>query len=361
MSSKNWIIYFFITCSCFVFLIATINYYIDPDWTFNHRNQLNQAQKDYDERQQKTNMVTFEAFNYDTLILGNSVITYMNQNDLQGFNAFNYAVNGMSINEFEGYIEYAKEQNKRDFDYIIIGLFLNLTDGTSDPKVTDDIKSSFYYFDKSNELYYRYKNLFSADTFKHSITNIISSIRPTDKFAYYDRENVKFKPMVSNSFKDVYIQRQKIIFGNQYKDPNYKYQSDQLIYDNLKKNNPNTKFIIFTEPIAKPLLDLFDKYDRFDEYSAWLNELISNFGEIYNFSYHNSITGNLDLYYDAMHTTPEVMKLVAKKITNSNEGVPADFGMLVTKESIEDHVNLIRENLIKSGTETLLSGLSAHP
>ncbi|MDD3269201.1 MAG: hypothetical protein PHX14_07760, partial [Syntrophomonadaceae bacterium] len=42
--------------------VAGFNYYIDPLWNFNHANPYNTIQASFDERQQKTNQVTFGKF-----------------------------------------------------------------------------------------------------------------------------------------------------------------------------------------------------------------------------------------------------------------------------------------------------------
>ncbi|MDD3023802.1 MAG: hypothetical protein PHE26_07890, partial [Syntrophomonadaceae bacterium] len=122
MSYKKWLI----TVLCIVILpllaIAGFNYYIDPLWNFNHANRYNTIQASFDERQQKTNRVTFGKFDYDTLILGSSRVTYISQYDFAGHRAFNYAVSNMLLDEYYDYVEYAKLKNGRDFDYIIIGL-----------------------------------------------------------------------------------------------------------------------------------------------------------------------------------------------------------------------------------------------
>ena len=51
---------------------ASFIYYIDPMWTFNHKNAHNDVQTVIDERQQKANAMHFQPFDYDTLLIGSS-------------------------------------------------------------------------------------------------------------------------------------------------------------------------------------------------------------------------------------------------------------------------------------------------
>ncbi len=62
MSYKKFIIVVFTIFILVVGSAASFIYYIDPMWTFNHRNAHNDVQTVIDERQQKTNHHSFSAF-----------------------------------------------------------------------------------------------------------------------------------------------------------------------------------------------------------------------------------------------------------------------------------------------------------
>ena len=82
------------------------------------------------------------------------------------------------------------------------------------------------------------------------------------------------------------------------------------------------------------------------EYERWLKELIEVFGEVHHFMTINSITSNLENYPDDDHAYPHIVKLIANKISNqNNENIPKDFGVLVTKENIDEHLENLREQI----------------
>ena len=90
MTSKKWIKVFITIIIVVLLPIILVNFIIDPLWTFNHSNQFNNAQQGFNERQQKTNRAYFVGLEkYDTLLIGSSRSTYINQHDFYNMNVFN--------------------------------------------------------------------------------------------------------------------------------------------------------------------------------------------------------------------------------------------------------------------------------
>ena len=102
--------------------IMSFNFYIDPLWTFNHSNPYNDVQTVIDERQQKVNRIHYQPFEYDTLLIGSSRTTYINQNDFQDMNVYNFAASDLAFKEYKSFINYAKSENDGEFKRIIIGV-----------------------------------------------------------------------------------------------------------------------------------------------------------------------------------------------------------------------------------------------
>ena len=92
--------------------IASINYYMDPMWTFNHEHKFSDYQRARKERQQKSNALYFRDKKYDTLIFGSSRVTYMNQHTWNE-NTFNYSVSDMQPNEYHEYLNFAIQEAKQ--------------------------------------------------------------------------------------------------------------------------------------------------------------------------------------------------------------------------------------------------------
>lgn len=304
--------------------IAGFNCYIDPLWNFEHANRYNRIQASFDERQQKTNLVSFGSFDYDTLILGSSRVTYISQYDFVGHRAFNYSVSNMLLDEYYDYVEYAKLKNGHDFDYIIIGLDFY----TTNRNLKREFQEPSVYINKSNEFAYRYKTLLSTDVLKYAWQNFQTSRVGIPQNFAYDRRNVKTLNIVPEKEKASKINAtlekyRRDLYSN------YEYTDVKGILTRLKKSNPHTRFIVFTTPVSQPLFNLMKEEGLLPYYRRWLSDCADAFGEVYNFMGPNSITTNLDNYYDASHIYPRVGTLLAHKITGyPDPNIPADFGGL---------------------------------
>jgi len=327
MSYKKWLISALGLILLPLLAIAGFNCYIDPLWNFNHANRCNTIQASFDERQQKTNRVTFGKFDYDTLILGSSRVTYISQYDFAGHRAYNYSVSNMLLDEYYDYVEYAKLKNGRDFDYIIIGLdFYN-----TNRNLKREFHEPSFYINKANELAYRYKTLLSTDVLKYAVQNFKASRQGVPQNFAYDRRNIKTLNLVPSGEKDAKI---NATLDKYHKDiySNYEYTDVKGILTRLKKSNPHTKFIVFTTPVSLPLFDLMCEEGLYSYYERWLADCVDVFGELYNFMGYNSVTANLDNYYDASHIYPQVGTLLAHKITGCPDPrIPKDFGVLLKK------------------------------
>jgi len=322
-------------------MVGAFNYYIDSLWNFSHANRYNRIQISFDERQQKTNRVSWGQNDYNTLILGSSRTTYMNQNDLIGYRAYNYALSIMLLEEYFDYVRYARMKNGHDFDYIVIGLDFFVTN--KNIKLQNDFHPPSYYINKSNEFAYRYKTLLSLDLLDYSLKNFKASQRGIPQTFDYDRSNIKTLNRVNSAVQQEQISANLVRYKNDIY-ANYEYRDVKPILHSLKADNPNTTFIVFTTPTARPLWDLMVAQGLMPYYEQWLKDSVEAFGQIYNFDYPNSITNNLDNYYDASHVYPEIETLIAHKIINCPDNrIPADFGILLTRENIAECLEDIRK------------------
>jgi len=343
MKNKKFIAWVLVGSVFIVGLIGSVNYFVDPLWNFTHSNKFNTKQEGFDERQQKTNYIySHKAQNYDGILLGSSRTTYFNQNDFKNMNTFNYASNSMFPHEYKGYIDFAKKIKGNDLNHIIIGSDFF---GTNIPK---DVKfeSPEFYIQNTTSLFYKYKMLFSIDALKKSISNIKISFNEADE--YYDRDNIKHAIKVSEAKRlkryTVNIKRHTLeLIG-----PNYIYNNEYIKYlKQIKQENPDTKFIIFTSAVTADLLvSIIKNANRINEYERWLRELVEVFGEVHHFMTINSITKNLQNYPDDDHAYPSILKLIANKISNhENKNIPKDFGILIKKENIDQHLETLKKQI----------------
>ena len=113
MTYKSFVIS---TVSLVVGIVGALSafiYYIDPLWLFGTSHEYNDVQVAFNERQQKMNHIYYQPFEYDTLLLGSSRSTYINQHDFEGMDVYNFAVSNISVREYNAFIEIAKEKEMK--------------------------------------------------------------------------------------------------------------------------------------------------------------------------------------------------------------------------------------------------------
>lgn len=344
MKYKKWLLITLILYISPLLYIGGFNMFIDPLWMFNHKHKYNDIQGAYNERQQKVNKIAYNNFNYDTLLLGSSRTTYINQNDFEGLKVFNFAVSSMSIQEYKAFIEFAIRNNNNEFDNIIIGLDFFATSSSR------DIINPYEYIKNTKDFLYPIKVLLSYDTYKvYSVENFKASYRNEYIFMRnYNRHNIavptdKQKETNEARIKDTLKTYENKVYGETYEyNNNYK-----RILKELKQSNPDVNFIIFTTPVTSSLFNSLIESGRLSDYQRWLKDVVEVFGEVHHFMYVNSVTTNFSNYYDGHHFYPHVGSLIAHRIVNNQDpNLPNDFGILITKDNIDFYLKDLEDGLI---------------
>lgn len=343
MTGKSFTITTLVLIAVCLLPIAVFNYLIDPMWTFGSNNKYNQVQTVINERQQKTNYLYFNNDQYDTLLIGSSRATYINQNEFSNRKVFNYAVADLSFKDYNHMIEFAKAQKGFNVDTIIIGVdFFK----TSIAQTSAD--SNFdTYIDQAKEPFYRYKSLLSLDVLDYSRHNYnLSKVAEVVEPRNYNRDNVAEAFQIDSQEREKETVEKIDKFRNEfYKDEKYEYNKEfKDMLETIKNNNPDTEFILFTTPIYSGLFDALVEEGRYPDYVRWLEDITEVFGEVHHFMYPNSVTNNMDNYFDGHHFYPNVGAMIAHVI-NDERSVeePDDFGVLLKKDELEDRLNQLVE------------------
>ncbi len=319
--------------------IVAFNLFINPLWCFSHSHPLNNHQPGFNERQQKTNRAYFQGLeNYDTLLLGSSRTAYIDQYDFEGMRVFNYAADNMGPSEYEGWIDVATTIKGAPFKTIIIGL-----DFFGSSKNYDTFLDDYYhhkrpndYLSKTSEPLYRYKRLLSLALLKQSWTCVWHTIHPT--VSDYDRRNVRHcNVVVDPKTKSARIRRNLDEY-TYYLVKQYRYRETwQASLRHLLNKYPKTTFIFFTTPVSKIFFERFIlEANHRKDYERWLRDTIDVVGKIYHFMDINSVTADMDNFFDAHHVYAPIDRMIAKKISGSDDlSIPADFGKILTRRNID--------------------------
>ena len=330
----TWLRSIFAVIALVLTAAGLFNYVVDPLWCFSHSFSLGDGQASYNERLQKTNRVTFGEFDYDSLILGSSRTTYLDQKDFAGMHAYNYSAASMEPTEYAAYIEYAKQRKGSGFRNIVIGMDFF---GTNEA-LKDDAERPEAYFTEANSFLYRYRMLLTMDTLRVSLSDLT---RKEDRtYSPYHRDNTRSPMRLTQAEKAEMIRRQlERYHADVY--TGYRYREDlPALLKDLLSQNPKTSFIVYTTPVSRPLFCLMIQDRLWDSYARWLHDLVDAFGSVHNFMYLNSVTNEYaNTFQDAHHLYPAVGTLLAHKVTGlDDDRIPSDFGVVVNRTNIDMHL-----------------------
>ena len=321
--------------------IALLNYSIDPLWMFPHSNRFNVRQVKIDERQQKTNLITCGDHDFDAVLIGSSRCTFISYHDFKGYRLFNYAMDATLPEEYADYIMYARKQSRPGIKLIVLGLDFF---GTNSNFQGYGQKPPEEYFRNAQSISYRVQSLLALDTLRYSVKNIRKSLGKPDGI-FYSRETIKscIKAPATREAKVRDVQYSVREFRKRMYGKNYRYKDMRKIFGDIRRQNPGIRTVVFTTPTSEPLWELLVEEGRLDDYCRWIADIVAEFGEVITFMGVNSITSNLDNYYDGHHFYPPVGKLIAARVMNlPDSGLPDDFGQRVTRENLDRYLADVR-------------------
>lgn len=340
MNYRQWLVMTLGSILLILLAIAGFNAWMDPLWTFDHAHRGNSIQVSFNERQQKTNHLTFTNTRYKALLLGSSRVTYLDQHQLIPGPVYNYAVNNMLPYEYPDYIDYAVRCSGQEFEVIYIGLDFFATNRNL--VLPNRFEAPAYYINEANRFGYRWWNLLSFDALQYSRQNLGMARSGVPVNFAYTRSNVKTLQPTTPQEKEQRIADNLQWYGQQAYTTDYQYQNVALILQQIKDKYPRTRLVVFTTPVAEPLFREMVRVGRLPDYQRWINDNTRVCGELYNFMTINSVTSDLDNFYDASHIYPAVGRWVAHRVSGiEDQSIPDDFGIRVTPANLDEHLRAV--------------------
>lgn len=326
---RTWLITLLLLCMIPLLAVGLFNYFMDPLWCFSHSHRWNQAQLDLNDRQQKTNALIYQKPDFDSILLGSSISTFINYNDFTGMKVYNYASPLMKPWEYAGYITNARKACGGQLKNVFIGMDFFGSSKLFRERFDEPVK----YYETANSFLYRYKTLFSIKTFDFSKRNLQQSRKPTR--AVYTRDYVRSYPQ---------LRPHKLRINDKDRLP-YEYNEKlPTILAGVKEAGRGAKLTIFVTPISKHWICYYVNHGLMPDYERWLRELTTVFGGFYNFMYLNPVTEDDTNFFDPEHFYPKkVGPLIVDKLMGRPDNHP-EFGVLVTAENLESHIRFLREN-----------------
>ena len=344
---KRWCCVVLLYVSVFLGIVVIVNYCVDQLWCFDHPISCGRYQTGFEERQQKTNWLTFHYSDFDTIVIGDSRLTYLDPFYLPG-KAFNYSASSLKAWEYPEYLEYFAERNKFPVNRVILGFSFFQTNRS----FQDGHERPSWYIENAKSPGYRYRSLVDMSLFVYSLKAIKRDFTGDIQDQYLRVQNGKFfREMVLPVGEKQYlmnVESQVAIYRDVLYGGNYSYSDNREIYREIKKIFPKARFAVFVTPVSSHLLKVLAEEGRMDQYENWISGLVEEFGHVWNFMYFNEVTLDESHYKDAHHFSPEIACVIAKRILGETLDKYPDFGLKITEENLSDTLFFLRENFKKN-------------
>ncbi len=267
--------------------------------------------------------------------------------------AYNLAIPAPNMYEVRRYLEHAIANNQLQqvvlgIDFFMFNVFLPNTPDFNENRLE---KTEITLQDTINSIY-------SIDVLLASLVTVRHNQQKPNGLDYFHPDGSR-------------TENRDIIFGNQpmreimraglqqntflaRQNPARRYQLSQDHLNELQKivnlcREHNINLKIFISPAHGTHWESIRVGGFWPVFEQWKREIVK-ISPIWDFSGYNSITtepisDDMKNYLDSSHYTQEVGKLLLNRIFQTNEEkVPRDFGVLITPENIESHIQKIQQD-----------------
>lgn len=348
---KKWTSLFLFFSFISLFFVGIIDWYIDPLWCFNHSIfSAVQWRKMFNERQQKTNLLVFRKPVVRTLVTGTSRMMYIDPN-VWGREGFNYGVSRLMPIEYKYIIRNVKKATGTKPERVILGIDYLSCSKTQEIKQTNQTNETHNAYHTTQEAAYRFKSLFSITSFKASISTFFDVMGPSGEIGLtkYSTDFMSAEitwPSPSQRTRANLTKRAISGEIDSYRQLEYDEQVTIKLRDFVYECD-GVVIIPLMTPMGTPLLrELAKIRGRIEDNERFLRECVGVFGGVWDFMYVNSVTSNPELWYEPSHHLAQVNEWMADRIYNRGNP-PADFGVYVTKENIDQHLASVKKGMLE--------------
>ncbi|MCX2717679.1 hypothetical protein OQH61_08020 [Helicobacter sp. MIT 21-1697] len=326
-------------------VIAFLNIFIDPYFLYGISHKYNYFFNSINERVEKVNRIYYgKKESYDSVLLGSSRATYVNQYDFKEHKLFNFAASSMNPFEYEDYLELMKQKG-----HSLRTIYLQIDFFGSNIKLKEEVKERLRVaFEPLDNPFNRISNLFITNEQLKNIP-LININRKNKGDIYYSRDNIKYHEKIDEKDRIFALKYGLKAITSGFIGKNYDFDEEVLrnILNTIKAHNPNAQFVIYTSPI--PVIQLAAEINfakRWEEYKKWLRIHIEIFGGLYQFMGFNEITENFkEHYFDSSHFYPYVGTLITQTLTNEEFQPIKDFGIYLDSSNIENYIAKLESKL----------------
>jgi len=357
----RWIKRFAITAIIIASSLVLFNFVIDPNGVFGvvsikgfNRYKTNSISD------RITKFYYVKRFRPDSLIIGTSRAAFISPFDMGKYTkdkVYNLAI--YSSTPYEHYLHLRYMTEFCTIKHMILGLdFISFTSEVREETHFKEkrLERSVYLKDYFDSLFTIAAVTSSYNTVKDNMVkkDIIQNDENGFKFwkrAEGERDRAKFAKRSKNVIK--YFAK-------------HEYPSAKQRREAIRKNlhylgmivalarEKNIEYKLYVSPIYGELFDLIYAVHIGDLYDDWKRRL-AELSDFYDFTGHNEITDSNIWWGDPSHIITDGGKLILAKIYHDpGVPIPDGFGVLVTKQNVENHIKSLRHSVKEIDLEEIL-------
>lgn len=358
MTSRHFNLSFFISTLLFVSTILITNLLIDPFNIFN--TGLLKQRYQANERFIKINYLHENHVTFDSYMFGSSRIGFTNPAIIEKYilnsKFYNFTLSAANFSDYLAHLNYFIEEK-----YPIKNIYFQIDVASLAHYGHPD---DFYLLKMHPYVTGKNKFIFYIDYLTHPMWinikgKLLANLQDQNHSLYNWEKGYYSKPYLEESIQNncqKYYQTE----------PSFQLHTSRNVRGTaiaqsiaaLKKikklcDENHINLIVFITPHNQHMMDAFVLEDYFN----YLQQ-IAYITDYYDFSGYNTITTNDCNYYETSHYRPLVGELIAARIFHdSSINVPHDFGKLVTKSSINDHLIFLKKQIYQHEKSTIYHDL----
>lgn len=302
-----------IACAAAVF---AVNVAVDPMWYFGG-NKIGSVNYAFNERLSKINLFLDTSENYDCVIFGDSRVTLLPEQEIEGYRCFNFAFSAGKAAEAVAYARYMKEWgfNPR---LIIMGVpaaaFRERIGGTDIPdfiREGNDPKPAWLAYLSFDALSMSRRTLFGTSPLDRVYT-LDFECRIAPGAPVY--EPVKPIPdMMAGQFTAT----QRVSF-----------------YDDMRAIFPQAELLGYVPPISAWAIDAYDKAGWLEGYVAAVHKAAKKFDRFRDFGVPSALTTDVRNTYDGTHYSEPANRSIARGLLSPEPGEALGLKEMTREEAL---------------------------
>lgn len=350
---KRWILFF----SLPLLIVVTINFFIDPNGVFGiiAMDGIN-AIKTSIQSPMLTKFYYANRFKPNTIMLGTSRMRALNPKEVEKYvknKTYNLAFGDSSIYEQYCYFKYMAEHH--EIKTAVIGLDLFSFDHTKKNNIGFNERRFDSFFIKDY-----IDSLLSWNAFTNSIETVKKNMKIDSSI--YENYNTGGDVLVQG-YQNALENSVKTLKGHANIYTRAAFQDPILVAKSMEPlkwivkiaSEKKIDLKLYISPVHSSYFDLIYSLNAGPSFEGWQREL-SKITDFYDFSGHNTISTDINWWFDSHHILTKGGELIFARIFNNPDiTVPVDFGTYVTSSNIESHLASLRKHVKKINLQEILN------